>query len=51
MNVEKCIAGTFAGVASLVLIYSGYITEGAMIATAMLGFFIGDANGRKAVAS
>ena len=43
---EKIIAGIFSGSGALLLIYKGYVTEGSMILTAMLGFFIGDLNGR-----
>lgn len=45
--ILRCIAGCFAGGGALLLIYKGYITEGAMILTTMLGFFIGEANGKK----
>lgn len=47
MNVPKAIAGIFAGAGALLLIYEGYITEGGMILTTMLGFFVGEANGKR----
>ena len=48
MDVPRCIAGVMAGFASLMLIYQGNVTEGAIIATAMLAFFVGEKNGAKA---
>ena len=47
VNFEKLIAGSFAGAGALLLIYQGYITEGAMILSSMVAFFIGDLNGQK----
>ena len=45
---ERIVAGCFAGAGALVLIWKGYITEGSMILTTMLAFFVGEANGKKA---
>lgn len=47
MNVEKMIAGIFAGSGALILIYKGYTAEGCTILGTMLGFFVGDWNGQK----
>lgn len=47
MNIQKMIAGVFAGLGSLMLIYKGYIAEGCTILGTMLGFFVGDWNGKK----
>jgi len=47
MNVEKLIAGIFAGTGGLLLIYKGYIAEGCTILGTMVGFFVGDWNGQK----
>ena len=47
MNYAKLLAGGFAGAGALLLIYEDHITEGCMILTAMLGFFIGEANGKR----
>ena len=51
MNYPRAIAGVFAGCGSLLLIYQGYITEGVGILSAMLGFFIGEANGERKTVS
>lgn len=47
VNLEKIIAGVFAGAGSLLLIYEGYIAEACAILGGMLGFFVGDWNGQK----
>lgn len=47
MDYPRCIAGIFAGAGGLLLIYEGYVTEGSMILTAMLAFFVGEANGQR----
>lgn len=49
MNWNKLCAGIFAGAGALFLIYKGEIAAGAAILSGMLAFFVGDANGRKAV--
>lgn len=48
MDIPRCIAGVFSGAVSLLLIYQGHVTEGSIIATAMLAFFVGERNGAKA---
>ena len=48
MDVPRCIAGVFSGTVSLLLIYMGHVTEGSIIATAMLAFFVGEKNGKAA---
>jgi len=47
VNYHKAIAGAFAGAAALLLIYRGYITEGMYIILPMMGFFVGEANGKR----
>lgn len=47
MNIPKVIAGVFCGAGALLLIHEGYITEGAMILSTMLAFFVGEANGKR----
>lgn len=49
MNIPRIVAGAFAGAGGLLLIYKGHITEGGMILTTMLGFFVGEANGERKV--
>ena len=50
MNYPKAIAGIFAGSGALLLIYQGYVEYGMIILSTMLGFFVGEANGRKLAA-
>lgn len=50
MDVPRCIAGVFAGAGSLLLIQQGHITEGSIILTALLAFFVGEQNGEKKAA-
>ena len=47
MKYLRLMAGFFAGAGALILIYKGYIAEGGIILGTMLGFFVGEANGRK----
>lgn len=47
MNYNRMIAGCFAGGGALLLIYKGYISEGAIILSAMMAFFVGEANGKR----
>lgn len=47
MNLEKILAGIFAGAGALILLYQGHTTAGTAILGTMLGFFVGEANGRK----
>ena len=47
MNVARVVAGFFAGAGALILIYQGHITEGGLILSTMLGFFVGEANGQR----
>lgn len=49
MNVLRFVAGCFTGGGALLLIYKGYITEGAMLLSTMLAFFVGEANGKRKV--
>lgn len=46
LDIPRCIAGVFSGAVSLLLIYQGHVTEGSIIATAMLAFFVGEKNGK-----
>ncbi len=43
----RILAGSFAGVGGLLLIYMGEIAAGVAILASMTGFFVGDANGRR----
>jgi len=43
----RIIAGVLAGAGALLLIYKGYIAEGCTILGTMMGFFVGEANGKK----
>lgn len=45
VNWNKCIAGVFVGAGALLLIYEGYVKEGAILLGTMCGFFVGDTNG------
>jgi len=47
MNAERAIAGIFVGAGSLLLIYYGHITEACTLLGAMVGFFVGEANGTR----
>ena len=43
----RAMAGTFGGIGALLLIYIGEIPAGVGLLGTMLGFFIGEANGKK----
>lgn len=43
----RIIAGVFAGSGALLLIYKGYISEGCTLLGALMGFFVGEYNGKK----
>ncbi len=43
----RALAGIFGGSGALMLIFVGEIPAGVGLLSVMLGFFIGDANGRK----
>jgi len=45
--ILRAIAGCFIGAGALLLIYQGYIAEGSTLLGTMVGFFIGEANGKK----
>lgn len=47
MNYARAIAGIFAGSGSLLLIYLGHIDLGSVILSALLAFFVGEANGKR----
>ncbi len=47
----RLLAGAFAGSGGLLLIYMGEIAAGVAILASMTGFFVGDANGRRASGS
>lgn len=49
MNVLRCISGAFAGAGALYLLYLGHYEAGIAILSGMLGFFVGEQNGKKAV--
>ena len=48
---EKLVGGAFAGAGALLLIYQGYVTEGCMILSSMVAFFVGDVNGQRKAAN
>lgn len=43
----RAMAGGFAGAGALLLIYIGEVPAGVALLATMLGFFIGEANGRR----
>jgi len=45
-NINRAIAGVFAGAGALLLIHNGYISEGAILLATMLSFFVGEQNGK-----
>lgn len=47
MNYERMIAGFFAGVGALILLYLGESTAATAILASMLAFFVGEKNGAK----
>lgn len=47
-NYPRLLAGAFAGAGALILIYQGHTTEGGIILSTMVGFFVGEKNGSKA---
>lgn len=46
-GLARLMAGAFAGTGGLVLLFLGEVPAGVGILSAMVGFFIGEANGRK----
>lgn len=46
-NRPRTIAGVFVGAGALLLIYKGHITEGCLLLGTMLGFFVGEKNGKR----
>ncbi len=42
----RLLAGAFAGVGGLLLLWQGQTAAGVAILATMLGFFVGEANGR-----
>jgi len=46
-GVARLMAGGFAGVGALLLIYIGEIPAGVGLLASMVGFFVGEANGRR----
>ncbi len=46
-GVARLMAGGFAGTGGLVLLLVGEIPAGVGILASMVGFFVGEANGRK----
>lgn len=47
MGVARLMAGGFAGTGGLVLVVVGEVAAGVAILASMVGFFVGEANGRK----
>ena len=46
-GVARLMAGAFAGSGALLLIYIGEIPAGVGLLASMVGFFVGEANGRR----
>lgn len=46
-KILRAISGIFVGSGALLLIYKGYISEGGILLGTMLGFFVGEYNGKK----
>ena len=49
MTHEREIAGIFAGAAALLLIYLQQYAAGVGIVSAMVGFFVGEQNGKRQI--
>jgi hypothetical protein len=47
LSHEREIAGVVSGAGALLLIYQGNVDAGVAILACMLGFFIGEQNGKK----
>ena len=47
MHILRPMAGAFAGTGGLLLILLGEVAAGVAILSSMVGFFVGEANGRK----
>ena len=47
MNSERVLAGAFIGAGALLLIYKGNVTEGCILLSSMVGFFVGEKNGAR----
>lgn len=47
MNYHRLLAGAFCGAGALILLWRGEYTAGVGILGTMLGFFVGEANGKK----
>lgn len=47
MNYPRVIAGISAGAGALLLIYLGHVSEGAIILSTMLAFFVGEENAKR----
>ena len=47
VNYNRLMAGAFVGAGALILIWKGNVTEGCTLLGGMLGFFVGEANGKK----
>ncbi len=43
----RLLAGGFAGLGGLILLWQGETAAGVAILSSMVGFFVGDANGRR----
>ena len=47
MNGERIVAGIFVGLGALLLIYQGRVEVAAGLLGGMLGFFVGESNGKR----
>ena len=47
MGSERLVAGVFAGVGALVLLYKGESATAVALLSGMLAFFVGESNGKR----
>ena len=47
MNVERVVAGVFVGAGALLLILNEHVTEACILLGTMVGFFVGEVNGKR----
>ena len=47
MNYNRTVAGVFIGAGALLLIWKGEYTAAVALLGSMVGFFVGEANGKK----
>ena len=47
LDYARIVGGVFAGAGAIVLIWRGYVEYGVIILSTMLGFFVGEQNGKR----